>query len=45
MIRIAKMAFLGLSMSATAAHAAVPGAIAAACCAVGACCGLGLGCC
>ena len=45
MIRIAKLAIIGLSLTATSAYAAAPATFAAACCAIGACCGLGMDCC
>jgi hypothetical protein len=45
MIRIVKLAFIGLSFTATSAYAAAPVTFAAACCAIGACCGLGMDCC
>ena len=40
MIRIAKLVLTGLAMTATSAYAASPTAFAAACCAIGVCCGL-----
>lgn len=49
MFKIAKIATVSLILSSSAAFAAAPGPvaqlIAAGCCAIGACCGLGLGCC
>jgi hypothetical protein len=45
MIRIAKMAIIGFSLTATTAFAATPGAFTAACCALGACCGMDMPCC
>ncbi|MCO5791574.1 MAG: hypothetical protein ACT6R2_03130 [Blastomonas fulva] len=49
MFKIAKIAAVSLIVSSSAAFAAAPGPVgqllAAGCCAIGACCGLGLGCC
>lgn len=49
MFKIAKLATISLIVSSSAAFAAAPGPvgqmIAAGCCAIGACCGLGMDCC
>lgn len=39
-IKITKLSVLGLGLSASAAFAAAPGAVSAACCALGVCCGM-----
>lgn len=49
MMKIAKLAAISLFVSSSAAFAAAPGHVgqmlAAGCCALGACCGLGMDCC
>jgi hypothetical protein len=49
MLKIAKLAVISLLASSSAAFAAAPGPIGqmvfASCCAIGACCGLGMDCC
>jgi hypothetical protein len=49
MLKIAKLAAISLFLSTSAAFAAAPGPIGQmvgeACCAIGACCGLGMDCC
>lgn len=44
-VKATKLVVLALGLTASAAFAAVPGAVASACCALGACCGIDLGCC